>query len=55
MGPAITTKLAYLKAIYKEHLSTTSYKQLTEAEATHLNHATRPQLNVLRQSITNKA
>jgi hypothetical protein len=55
LGPAITTKLAYLKAIYKEQLSTTAYKKLTEAQSTCLNQKTRTKLNLLHQSITNKA
>jgi hypothetical protein len=55
LGLAVLTKNTYLKAIYTEHLSTNAYEQLTEAQAAHLNQATRKKINLLRKSITNKA
>jgi hypothetical protein len=54
LGPAVTTKITYLKAIYADHLSTNAYEQLTEVQASHLNHTTRTKLNLISQSITKK-
>jgi hypothetical protein len=55
LGPAVSTKTTYLKAIYAEHLSTNAYEQLTEAQASRLNQETRKKLNIIRLSIANKA
>jgi hypothetical protein len=55
LGPAVTTKITYLKSIYTEHLSTNAYEQLMEVQAYRPNQTTRTKLKLLRQSITSKA
>jgi hypothetical protein len=55
LGPAVSKKTTYLKAIYAEHLSMNAYEQLTEAQASRLNQETRKKLNLIRLSVANKA